>query len=82
MVFTALLLGVISLLGMFVGIIPCFGWFNWLNLPLAFIGLILSLYLYVSRKDQPRGLIAAALGMNGLAAVVGVIRLMIGGGVL
>src|SRR5262249_22255616 len=39
----SLIWGLLALLGMFIGIIPCLGALNWLNIPFAVAGLIVSL---------------------------------------
>ena len=39
----SLIIGIASLLGMFIGLVPCLGWFNWFNIPFALIGLIIGL---------------------------------------
>ena len=75
----SLIIGLLSILGMAIGIIPLLGWFNWLNIPFAFIGLVLgAVSIALSRNSY--GL--AGVIMCGFAIVVGTFRLAIGGGIL
>lgn len=72
--------GIFALLGAFVAFFPCLGWMNWMILPFALIGLVLSL---VARDQQARkGLPPShtAVILNGSAVVVAFARLVIGGG--
>jgi hypothetical protein len=66
------LFGIISLITMIIGLIPLFGWLNWIGIPLAILGLILS----VLGKSNGGMVICA------VAIIVGLIRLFIGGGVV
>ncbi|MCU0328212.1 MAG: hypothetical protein MUE53_04405 [Chitinophagales bacterium] len=82
MTFIALLLGLFSSLIAFVGVIPLLGWLNWLQLPFAGLGFILSLLVYNGQKDQASGLTKFALILNLCCLIFGGFRLMIGGGFL
>jgi hypothetical protein len=75
----AFIIGLLSILGMAIGFIPLLGWFNWLNIPFAIIGLALGI-VSIARFKNSYGL--AGLIMCGLAIIVGVFRLAIGGGIL
>ena len=75
----SLIIGLLSILGMAIGIIPLLGWFNWLNIPFAFIGLVLGI-VSVARSRNSYGL--AGTIMCGFAIIVGTFRLAIGGGIL
>jgi hypothetical protein len=75
----SLIIGLLSILGMAIGIIPLLGWFNWLNIPFAFIGLVLGV-VSVARSRNSYGLAGAI--MCGFAIIVGTFRLAIGGGIL
>jgi hypothetical protein len=67
----SLLVGAVALfLGIF-AFIPLFGWAYWLIIPLALVGLGLGV---VSRHKSGRNL-------NLVVIIVGVIRLMLGGGI-
>lgn len=72
--------GILALIGAFVAFFPCLGWLNWLIIPFALVGLVLSL---VARDREVRAggkPSNTAVILNGAAAVVGMVRLMIGGG--
>ena len=68
----SLLIGAVALLCAFVAFIPLLGWLNWLIIPLAIIGTGIGL---ISRGTAGRNL-------NLFVIVIGVIRLMLGGGIL
>ncbi|MCP2014232.1 sterol desaturase/sphingolipid hydroxylase (fatty acid hydroxylase superfamily) [Deinococcus sp. HSC-46F16] len=69
----SLILGILAALGLLLGLLPLFGWLNWLVvLPPAVLGLILG----VVARD--RGATTLNVVVIGLAAL----RLMLGGGVL
>jgi hypothetical protein len=68
----SLIIGFIALICALVAFVPFLGWLNWLIVPLAIIGAAVGL---LSRGTAGRNL-------NLLVIVVGVVRLMIGGGIL
>ncbi len=68
----SLLIGVVALLFAVVAFLPLLGWANWLIIPLAAIGAAVGM---ASRQTSGRNL-------NLFVIVVGVIRLMLGGGIL
>lgn len=67
-----LILGILAALGMLLGFIPLLGWLNWVNIPFAMIGFIVS----VLGKSRPGTILTAG------AIVFGILRLMLGGGIL
>ncbi|OYQ34706.1 hypothetical protein CHU92_11465 [Flavobacterium cyanobacteriorum] len=89
----SLILGIICIVGMLIGFIPCFGWFNWFNIPLAVIGLVFGIREYNNERNRipkdeygnpvhrpqqlPLGIIFCSI-----ALVLGFIRLILGGGIL
>ena len=74
--------GILSLIGMIVGFIPCLGAYNWINIPFASIGLIFSIIAIVnSRPDESKGSATAGLIMCAAAMIFGLIRLSLGGGI-
>lgn len=76
----ALVLGVLAAIGMTIAFIPCLGWLNWLNIPFAMIGLIISIIAVSGNSpDKNKGL--AGLILCSMAIVLGAFRLMIGGGI-
>jgi hypothetical protein len=68
----SLLIGAVALLFAIVAFLPFLGWANWLIIPLAVVGTAVGM---ASRKTSGRNL-------NLFVIVVGVIRLMLGGGIL
>lgn len=64
--------GILSLFGMVLGLIPLLGWLNWLNIPLAILGLILSII------GKSKGGIIICI----VAIFFGILRLMLGGGII
>jgi hypothetical protein len=68
----SLIIGLVALVFALVAFIPLFGWANWLIIPLAIIGAVIGM---VSRGTAGRNL-------NLFVILVGVIRLMLGGGII
>ena len=79
----SMVIGIVALIGVGVGMMPCLGWVNWFNLPLGFVGLILGAVGIASAKDEgDRGKAIGGVVLCGIVLVVGFIRLVLGGGVL
>lgn len=70
--FLSLLVGAIALMLGILAFFPLLGWGYWLIIPIALVGLGLGV---VSRQKSGRNL-------NLVVIVVGVIRLMLGGGII
>ena len=70
--FVSLIIGIVALLCAAVAFIPLLGWLNWLIIPLAVIGAGVG---QVSGGGSGRNL-------NMFVIVVGIIRLMLGGGII
>lgn len=68
----SLIIGFVALILAVIAFIPLLGWANWLIIPLAVIGAGVGM---VSRGTSGRNL-------NLLVIVIGVVRLMLGGGIL
>jgi hypothetical protein len=68
----SLIIGFIALVFAVIAFIPLLGWANWLIVPLAIIGAVIGM---ISRRSAGRNL-------NIFVIVIGVIRLMLGGGIL
>ena len=78
----ALIWGILATLGFAVAFLPCLGSLNWLNIPFAVVGLIISIVAAANAPVGNRGIAIAALVLNALAVVFGALRLMAGGFVL
>lgn len=76
---TNIIWGIVSIVGMLVGFIPCIGALNWLVIPFAGIGVILGIIGIVVEKQTKGGSIAGLI-MCLVAVIFGTIRLAIGGG--
>ena len=68
----SLIIGFVALIFAVIAFIPLLGWANWLIIPLEVIGAGVGL---VSRSTSGRNL-------NLFVIVIGVVRLMMGGGIL
>ena len=73
--------GILSVIGMFIAFIPLLGWLNWLVIPFAVVGLVISIIATANAK-QERGLAIAGIVMCSIAILFGAIRLAMGGGIL
>lgn len=70
--FVSLIIGIVALVCVAVAFIPLLGWLNWLIIPLAVIGAGVG---QVSGSNGGRNL-------NLFVIVVGIVRLMLGGGIV
>ena len=68
----SLIIGFVALICALIAFIPLLGWANWLIIPLAIIGAVIGM---ISRGTVGRNL-------NIFVIIVGVVRLMLGGGIL
>jgi hypothetical protein len=64
--------GVLAALGMIVAFIPLLGWLNWVNIPFAILGLIVS-----AAVRSTGGMI-----LCGVSIFFGLFRLTLGGGII
>ena len=77
-----LIIGILAIVVMIIGFFPCLGSLNWINIPIAVIGLIISIIAYSTLKtNDAKGGVIAALILNGVAIFFGLLRLILGGGV-
>jgi hypothetical protein len=70
--FVSLIIGIVALLCAMVAFVPLLGWLNWLIIPLAIIGAGVGL---ISRGTAGRNL-------NLFVILIGIVRLILGGGLL
>ena len=68
----SILIGIIALLLAIPAFIPFLGWANWLVIPIAIVGLALG-----AMSDRNAG-----RNLNIVVIVIGVVRLMLGGGII
>lgn len=82
MQFISLLWGILAVVGMLIGFIPCFGAYNWINIPFAAVGLIISIISVVnSNPGESKNSGTAGIVMCAAALIFGGIRLSMGGGI-
>lgn len=75
--------GIIAICLMGLGLIPCFGWLNWLTIPVSLIAIVLGILAIVNKKaGDTNNKATIGLVLGGVALFVGFIRLALGGGCL
>lgn len=70
--FVSVVIGLVALVFAAIAFLPLLGWANWLVVPLAIIGAAIG--------AMSRGKVG--LNINILVIVIGILRLMLGGGIL
>ena len=78
----SLLWGIFAMLWMVLAFLPLLGWGNWFLIPFAAVGAIIAAVGIATTARERRGRAKAGLVLNGLVIVVGVFRLMLGGGIV
>jgi hypothetical protein len=78
----SLIWGVLAMLGMIVAFFPCFGALNWLNVPFAMVGLIVSIIAMSQAPPGQNGTAKAGMILCAIATILGILRLLLGGGIL
>lgn len=78
----SLVWGIVALLWMLLAFIPLLGWGNWFMIPFAAIGAIIAAIGLLFTRSQNRGRAKTGLILNGIAILVGVVRLGLGGGLI
>jgi hypothetical protein len=76
----SLVWGVLAFLGMMIAFLPYLGPLNWFNVFFAGVGVVLGVIALVTAKPWNRGIAIAAVVANGVAAAIGVVRLIFGTG--
>ena len=78
----SLVWGILAGIGMLIAFFPCLGSLNWLNIPFACLGLIISIIALATTKNKSIGGSIAGIIICGIAMLFGIIRLIAGGGIL
>ncbi|TDK18568.1 hypothetical protein E2F46_17260 [Luteimonas aestuarii] len=78
----SLLWGIVSMCWMVVALIPLLGWGNWFLIPFAAVGAAIGAIGVLFTRSGRNGRARAGLLLNGIAIVVGIVRLALGGGVI
>ncbi|MBK7867653.1 MAG: hypothetical protein IPJ75_12135 [Ignavibacteriales bacterium] len=74
--------GLLSLAGMIIAFFPCLGSLNWINIPFAAIGLLISYISVNTASPQDKSKASAGVVLCSIAVVLGIIRLIAGFGVV
>lgn len=74
--------GILAGIGMLVAFVPCLGSLNWINIPFALVGTVISGIALGTSGNQPKGMSIAGLVLCICAFAFGLIRLIMGGGIL
>lgn len=82
MTILSLVWGILAILGLGVAFLPCLGSLNWINIPFAGIGLIISIIALVQAPPAKKGAPIAGTVLCAIAVLFGIIRLIAGGGVI
>ena len=77
----SLVWGILAFAGFFVGLIPCLGSLNWLNIPFSAAGLLLSIFSYATSGAPNRRPSVAGIILCSIAVLIGAKRLILGGGI-
>lgn len=76
-------MGIVALSLTLIGLIPCLGWVNYVNFAFCFVTFVLAIVAIASaRSDAARTSAVLGLVMTLIADIVGVFRLILGGGCL
>ena len=78
----ALTWGVLALMGMLIGFIPCLGALNWINIPFSGVGIVVGALAYSRAFDDEKRSAIAGIILCTVALFFGLIRLFLGAGVL
>jgi hypothetical protein len=78
----SLIWGIFSLVWMLLAFIPLLGWGNWFMIPFAVVGAIIGAIGVAITSPEKRGRAKVGVLLNGIAIVVGAMRLMLGGGIV
>jgi hypothetical protein len=78
----SLVFGILAIVGLVIGFFPCLGSLNWINIPFATIGLIISIVALTQAKEEDKNNIIVGLVLCSLAILIGFFRLIIGGGLV
>lgn len=78
----SLLWGIFAMAWMLLALIPLLGWGNWFLIPFAAVGAIIAAIGIAFTSPGRRGRAKTGLLLNALVIVVGIGRLMLGGGLI
>jgi hypothetical protein len=78
----SLVWGILAIVGLIVAFFPCLGSLNWINIPFSGAGLVVSIIGIATTKEEKKGGFIAGIVCCAIALLLGIIRLIAGGGVL
>ena len=78
----AVIWGILSFVLMIIGIFPCLGALNWINIPFSIVGLVVSLIALARKQEEKKAGSIIGVVFCGIAILVGLIRLVFGMGVV
>jgi len=76
----AFVLGIVCAVGLIVGMVPCAGWVNWFNIPLAVVGLVISIVAMTQGPETEKTKAIVGVCCCAAAVLFGGLRLLLGGG--
>ena len=71
--------GILAILGFMLGVLPCLGWFNILNIPFAILGFVIGLIAFASGVPGRRGFSVVGIILCLIAILIGAKRWILGG---
>lgn len=74
----SLVWGILALIGMLIGFAPLFEALNWLNIPFATMGVLISSAALGRSREERKGMSVAGLVCCTIAVLVGIIRFVLG----
>lgn len=78
----SLIWGILAIIFMIIGFVPCLGALNWVIIPFAGVGIIIGAIAIAVSSQRTRSSAIAGLVLCTIALFFGIIRLILGGGVL
>ena len=78
----ALAWGILAFIGMLIGFVPCLGSLNWVNIPFAVAGAVLGIVAIFSRPQGGARSAVVGTSLSMLASLIGIMRLVFGGGLV
>lgn len=78
----SLLWGIVATVWMVIALLPLLGWANWFLIPFAAVGAIIAAVGVAVTSPQQRGRAKAGLLLNAVIMVIGMFRLVLGGGIV
>jgi hypothetical protein len=78
----SLIWGIVAIIGMIIGLFPFLGPLNWLTMIFSIIGMIIGVIAIIRSDEENRRIAIIGMILCIIAALVGVVRLIVGGGIV